>query len=61
MPHEQRSQTNELGNEENKGKNDESKERMTKNFADNIAVQDAHDKSAECSTSAAPAWRRRAR
>ena len=59
MPHEQCGQANELGHEENKSENDKSKERMTKNFADNVAVQDAHDKNAECSTSAALARRRR--
>jgi hypothetical protein len=43
VPHEQRCQTDKLRNEENEGKNDKPKERMTKDFTDNVAVQDAHD------------------
>jgi hypothetical protein len=39
-----------LGYEENESENDESKERMTENFADDVAVQDAHVKNAECNT-----------
>jgi hypothetical protein len=34
---------------------------MTKNFADNVTVQDAHDENGECNMGAALAWRGRAR
>jgi hypothetical protein len=31
---------------------------MTENFADDVAVQDAHVKKAECNTSADSSWKR---
>ena len=51
MPDKQRHQANELRNEKNKRENHESKEGMTENFADNVAVQDAHGEDAEFSMS----------
>ena len=41
--------THKLRNEENEREDDEAKERMTKNFADDVAIQDAHERKAECS------------
>jgi hypothetical protein len=43
VPHKQSHQANELRDKEDERENYKSKESMTKNFADNIAVQDAHD------------------
>ena len=59
MPDKQRHQANELRNEKNKRENHESKEGMTENFADNIAVQDAHVEKSECNTSADMHWKGR--
>ena len=50
MPHEQRREANQLGNEEDESKNDHTKGRMTKNFADNVTVQYAHVAKGECNT-----------
>src|SRR5256885_5831303 len=44
VPDEKGHQANELRNEKNKRENHESKEGMTENFADDVAVQDAHVK-----------------
>jgi hypothetical protein len=52
VPDKQRHQANKLRHEENKRENHEPKERMTENFADDVAVQDTHVKNAECNTSA---------
>src|SRR6266481_231226 len=51
-PGKQRRQAHKLRHEENKREDHESKEGMTENFADDIAVQDAHVENAECNTSA---------
>jgi len=50
MANEQFHQFDQLGNEENEGKYDQPKERMTEYFADNVPVQDAHGENAECNT-----------
>lgn len=39
-----------LWNEKDKSEDDEAQERMTKNFADDVTIQDAHEAFAECST-----------
>ena len=36
-------ETHKLGNEENKCEDEESEESVTKNFANDVAVEDAHD------------------
>jgi hypothetical protein len=59
VPDKQRHQANELRNEKNKRENHESKEGMTENFADNVAVQDAHVEKGECNTSADLRWKGR--
>jgi len=51
-------QLNKLGHEENECKYGESEECVTKNFTNNIAVQDAHNANRECNT-ASPAERER--
>ena len=50
VANEQLHQTDELRNEEDKGEDDESEERVAKNFADNVAVQYAHEANGECNT-----------
>jgi hypothetical protein len=49
MAYEPFHKANELRNEKDKGEDNEAQERMTKNFANDIAVQDAHEAKAECS------------
>ena len=43
MPNKQGHNPHELRNKEDERENDEPEQSMTKNFADNVAVQDAHD------------------
>jgi len=40
--------TNEFGYEEDEGEDQESEERVTEDFADNIAIEDAHEAKGEC-------------
>ena len=46
-------QADKLRNEKNKSKNDKPKNGVPENFADDVAVQDAHGANRECSTAAA--------
>src|SRR3981081_2684990 len=48
VAHEQLHEAHQLRDEENKGEDDESEERVTKNFADNVTVQYAHVTNGEC-------------
>ncbi len=50
MTHKQLHQADELRDEKDEGEDGKSEECVAKNFADDIAVQDAHDANAECST-----------
>ena len=50
MAHEQRHEANKLWDEENEREYGKSEECVTKNFTNNIAVEDAHDATRECST-----------
>jgi hypothetical protein len=43
-------EADQLRDEEDKGEDDESEERVTKNFADNVTVQYAHVANGECNT-----------
>jgi hypothetical protein len=47
---EQLHEADKLRYEEDKGEDDESEERVTKNFADNVTVQYAHVANGECNT-----------
>ena len=51
MADEQRGQSHQLRYEKHKRENHEPKERMTKYFADDVAIQNAHDGNAECNMS----------
>jgi hypothetical protein len=42
-------QADKLRNEKDKREDNEAQERMTKNFADDVAIQDAHEANAKCS------------
>ena len=50
MADEQIHQADELGHEEDERKDNEAEKRMTKNFADDVTVQNAHGANGECST-----------
>lgn len=50
MTDKQPHQSNQLGHEENESKYGDSEECVTKNFTNDIAVQDAHGANRECST-----------
>ena len=50
MTHKQRHQTHQLWDEENECEYGKSEECVTKNFTNNVAVEDAHDATRECST-----------
>src|SRR5262249_1526539 len=50
MAYEEFHEADQLRNEKDKREDDEAKERMTKNFADDVPIQDAHEAFAECST-----------
>ena len=51
MPHEQFHEANELGNEKDEREDNEAQERMTKNLANDVAVQNTHEHevAAKCS------------
>ena len=49
MTNKQLHETHKLGNEENKCEDKESEEGVTKNFSNDVAVQDAHGMHGECS------------
>jgi hypothetical protein len=49
MADEKLHEADELRNEKDKREDNESQERMTKNFADDVAIQDAHEANAKCS------------
>ena len=55
MAHQQLHEANQLRNKEDEREDNEAKERMTKNFADDITIQYAHGANAECSTPGAHA------
>ena len=61
VTHKQLHQANKLGHEENERKYGESEECVTKNFTNDIAVQDAHDENRECNTASLRAWEREPR
>jgi hypothetical protein len=61
MTHEQLHQANQLGHEENERKYGESEECVTKNFTNDVAVEDAHDATRECSMAPQPARERESR
>jgi hypothetical protein len=48
MADKQLHQADQLGNEQNEGEDDKSQERMTYDFENNVAVQDAHSGKPEC-------------
>jgi hypothetical protein len=50
MTHKQLHQSNKLRHEENERKYGKSEECVTKNFTNDIAVEDAHDATRECNT-----------
>ena len=50
MPHQQFHQADELRNEKDKREDNEAQERMTKNFANDVAVKNAHEAKIESST-----------
>jgi hypothetical protein len=50
MANEKLHEPDKLWNEKDKSEDDEAEERMTKNFADDVTIQDAHEAFAECST-----------
>ena len=50
MTNEERHQTNELRDEENEGEYGKSEERVTENFTNNVAVENAHGANRECNT-----------
>lgn len=52
MTNEEGHQPNELRNEKNERKNGKSEKRVTKNFTNDIAVQNAHGANRECNTAA---------
>jgi hypothetical protein len=54
MPHEEFHEAHQLRNEKDEREDAQSEQCVAKNFADNIAVQDAHGANAECSTGARP-------
>jgi hypothetical protein len=56
MTDKQLHQANQLGHEENERKYGDSEECVTKNFTNDIAVQDAHGATRECNT--AQQWTR---
>jgi hypothetical protein len=53
MTDKQLHQANKLRHKENERKYGESEECVTKNFTNDIAVQDAHDANRECNTASA--------
>ena len=60
MAHKKLHQLHQFWHEKNEGEDDESKECVTENFADDIPIQDAHDANGECNTVASEfALRRR--
>ncbi len=61
MTHEEFHQANELRDEEDQGEDNKSEEAVTENFADDVAVQDAHGANGECNTVARFARERRRR
>lgn len=50
MPDESFHQPHELGNKENKSEDNKTKECMTKNFANDVTIQDAHGANGEFNT-----------
>ncbi len=50
MAHEELHQADQLRHEEDEGKDDEPEECVAENFADDVAVQDAHGANGECNT-----------
>ena len=49
MPDEQFHEADELRNKKDKREDNEAQQRMAKNLAKNVAIQDAHEAMAECS------------
>ena len=49
MAHEQFHQPDELWDEKDEREDNEAQERMTKNFANDVAIQNAHEAAAKCS------------
>ena len=49
MPDEKFHEADKLGNKKDESEDNEAQERMTKNLANDVAIQDAHEANAECS------------
>ncbi len=49
MAHKKLHKADKLGNKKDEREDNEAQERMTKNFANDVTIQDAHEAIAECS------------